>query len=99
GTERGQRRLEALACIGRAADDGALFTVAGNPAYAQAIRVRVWFDRDDLGYHHAVERRSHRLDGIDFQPGKGETFSELCGAQARIHPLAKPAITDLHAVS
>src|SRR5574340_160983 len=59
------RNLDALAHIGRAADNSKRWAPGADLAYRQAVGAGMLFDLEHFPHHHAIERRRGRLQRLD----------------------------------
>ena len=98
--DHSQRHLDAHTRVRCAADDlqRAVFAedTSIDRAHTQAVGLRVLLGRQDLGHHHATERRRHRADLFYFHAGHGEQLAQRLGVQRRVTELTQPGFGELH---
>src|SRR5205823_3212523 len=73
-------------------------TAAGrDPAHTELIRLRMRLGGEDLGHHHAGERRRSERERFHLDAGHGEPCAELGRPPRNLHPLGEPRIRGSHA--
>ena len=97
GADRGQRRLQARARVGRAADDLHRAGAGGDLAHLQAVGLGVFFAGQDFSHEHAVQAFAQHLRVLDFQADGGEARGQLVARGGYGDVLAQPAFGELHA--
>ena len=89
GADGGNRHLQALAAVRRAADDvQQAFAADVDFCHPQLVSIRMLAALDHFAHDHAVEAARNRLDAVHFQARHGDLVRQRVAVNRRVNPLA-----------